>query len=394
MRDHSVPDRPEMVIRDWQHAEIDGTPTISARIDHFDLKFSGQALQDAPCRGDAFLAVALLPAMARGEDLNLTDLPPVSSPLLESLDLIQELWTTWNDQLSPIRIRCNVTEPEPAGAGSATFFSGGIDGLHAVLAGGAPDERLIFINGFDFDSPPEIFAAAVERVTRLSRKLDRRLDTIETNWIRFTRHHRLARLTTFGSFLSAVGHLLASGRVTIASGQTWDSLYPTGSHPLLDPLWSNGVTTIRHFGADSNRAEKTTAIAGHPELLEELWVCHEQMDRNCGLCDKCIRTRAMLRLVSAEDGPFPSGLPDPLTAYLRIAHRGMERAFLPEMIALATEKGLADFRKGLEAAERRLIRRQVFRELAGILPLERFRGGGDSSRDLRPWGNGPLPMHS
>src|SRR5690606_5895334 len=112
----------------------------------------------------------------------------------------------------PIRIRCNVTEPEPAGAGSATFFSGGIDGLHAVLAGGAPDERLIFINGFDFDSPPEIFAAAVERVTRLSRKLDRRLDTIETNWIRFTRHHRLARLTTFASFLSAVGHLLASGR--------------------------------------------------------------------------------------------------------------------------------------------------------------------------------------
>lgn len=385
--------RPPLVVRKWQRSFRGDVATVSALIGDFELTFSGAGLEGSTESGNAFLAAALLPAMASGADLDLTELPSVSPLLHANLDVIQEIWTTWNNRLHRVTVACNVAADESPGEGHATFFSGGVDALHAASAGARPGERLVYINGFDFDADAETFAVATRRVERLAATLGMPLETVQTNWIWFTRHHKLARVTTFGSILAAIGHLLAPAQMTIASSHAWDRLTPEGSHPLLDPLWSSGRTAIRHFGTDSTRAEKTGLIAKHPALLQDLWVCFEYPDRNCGRCAKCVRTRAMLRLCGATDGPFPNGIGEPLAEYAALAQTGMEQAFLPEMLHLAEASNERELRAALADVERKVLRRDVVRRFVTAIPgINRLRARRPRP-DLRPWGDGPMPVN-
>lgn len=383
-----------LVVRAWSRAPRRGLPAVSASIGGFDVEFCGAALDQAPERADAFLAISLLPAMARHSELDLRDLPPVSATLVEHLKLIQDIWATWNSQLHRVTVRCNVAADALPRGDRATFFSGGIDALYAAMVGGAPNERLVFINGFDFDADPEKFQRATARVVRLADRLEMRLETIETNWIHFTRHHRLARLTTFGSCLGGIAHLLAPGQMTIASSYSWEHLAPTGSHPLLDPLWSTTSTRIRLLGTDATRAEKTAAIAQRPDLLQDLWVCFETPEGNCGRCSKCVRTRAMLYLLDGDQGGFPATLGNPVKRFGQIARKGMERGFLPEMVGLAQAGGHTDLVKTLHRAQRSVLRRDVLRRGVAALPIvAAVRRRLLAQIDLRPWGLGPDPVH-
>jgi hypothetical protein len=388
----TVKSNSNLIIRNWQRSLRDDIPTVSATVGEFELYFSGAGLARSPESGDAFLTVALLPAMALGADIDLRDIPPISPVLHQNIGLIQEIWTTWNKRLRKVDIYCNVAENESPGEGNATFFSGGIDALHAAITGGLPGERLVFINGFDFDADVSTFGNATRRVERLSTTLRMPLETVHTNWIWFTRQHKLARLTTFGSVLAAIGQLLAPARMTIAASHSWDRLAPEGSHPLLDPLWSTGRTEIRHLGSNATRTEKTALIASQPDLLKDLWVCFDYPDRNCGRCTKCVRTRAMLRLVGAIGGPFPDAVGEPMTEYAAIARTGMEQTFLPEMIHLAESTKQLELRAALAHAERSVLRRQVLRSLVSAAPFVSRLRASKHKPDLRPWGDGPVPV--
>jgi hypothetical protein len=366
--------------------------TISATVGGFDVWFRSRGLTQAPERGDAFLAVALIPAMYAGMDIDLLQLPPVSATLLAKLDLIQEIWTSWNPELRRVTIRANVA-PDQHGTSdrTATFFSGGVDAVYAVLAGGGPREQLVFINGFDFAMTPTDWATATARVERLANLLGGEFETVETNWIAFTRSHRIARSTSHGGCLVAVAHLLAPARMTISSSNSWGRLTPWGTHPLVDPLWSSDLTAIRHFGSDALRAEKVAAIAVRPELLDDLWVCHNDPLVNCGQCTKCSRTMAVLRVLDAPMRGFSTHEGDPIAQYLEAVPRTWEKIYLNELRLMVERQGNnPELLREIDATYRKLSRRVAIRELRTRL-FPTVRRATRQTIDLRPWGLGPVP---
>ena len=61
--------------------------------------------------------------------------------------------------------------------------------------------------------------------------------------------------------------------VNIAFTYDWEHLFPWGSHPKLDPLWSNGKVLLSHDGCEATRLDKTRLVSEHPIALETLRVC-------------------------------------------------------------------------------------------------------------------------
>jgi len=76
-------------------------------------------------------------------------------------------------------------------------------------------------------------------------------------------------------------------------------MFPSGSHPLLDPLWSTESVGIVNDGAEATRIQKIQwQIARSDVALRHLRVCWENQDSdyNCGRCEKCIRTMVNLEI--------------------------------------------------------------------------------------------------
>src|SRR5262249_23133771 len=98
------------------------------------------------------------------------------------------------------------------------------------------------------------------------------------------------------------------GTGLLASAVPYDRLIvPLGADPITAPLMSRDPLRVVHDGADASRVEKARAIAEWPEALELLRVCWEgaQKDRNCGECEKCVRTVLDFRLAGVLPAAFP-----------------------------------------------------------------------------------------
>ena len=77
---------------------------------------------------------------------------------------------------------------------------------------------------------------------------------------------------------------------------------PWGSNPVTDPLMSSGTMRICHDGAALTRVAKARVVAREPELMGLLRVCWqgERLSRNCGRCEKCVRTYWALRIAGVR----------------------------------------------------------------------------------------------
>jgi hypothetical protein len=87
----------------------------------------------------------------------------------------------------------------------------------------------------------------------------------------------------------------------IPSSYTGSSYPRWGTHPDLDPLLSSESMRFVHHGTQVNRVQKLRLVAQHPMSYERLRVCWIQDIglRNCGACEKCIRTQIALDIVGA-----------------------------------------------------------------------------------------------
>ncbi len=111
---------------------------------------------------------------------------------------------------------------------------------------------------------------------------------------------RLAPWTMMhGAALASVALALGSAirRLTIASSATYDTIYPWGTHPLLDPLWATETITVVHDGCEKSAIEKLHDIIVSDLVLQTLRVCPGYgPEYNCGRCNKCMRTMVDLLL--------------------------------------------------------------------------------------------------
>jgi hypothetical protein len=147
-----------------------------------------------------------------------------------------------------------------------------------------------------------------------------------------------------------------------ASHSVWTGLRDWGSHPLLDPFFGTASMTIHHQGIETTRLQKAAQVGRWPEGLAALYVCEagpvEAMSLNCGICEKCMRTRVELLIGAGIEDP-PTFPPGPLTgatieAMPRWAGFRRHTYHWSELAPAARKSGRTDLADAID----RLVRRQ------------------------------------
>jgi hypothetical protein len=322
-------------------AELAFTPSseadeVSALVGDFRLSYRVTPGVVSAASAGAFLAAALLPAMARGEPLEL-DPPHSACPrLLAGLDKLQEIFSVWIPQLHRVPVRACAAPPPSPRPLRGSFFSGGVDSLYTFLENQDELTHAIQIHGYDYGRDDRALSGEAERRNRLFVEgRGRRLVVVESNHREFYARHRIHFRVFHGSLLASIGLALGFERVFIPASFTWTTLGPWGSHPLTDPLWSSQAVEVVHDGIAVARPAKLLRVGRDPAALDLLRVCFDAY--NCQVCEKCLRTRFALRALGLRSSTL-----EPLDSTWRVCllRPDADRYFdWVENYALAVEKG-------------------------------------------------------
>jgi hypothetical protein len=300
-----IPAHDHCRLQAWVESETD--PDDAAWFEPFDLWYRFPAWC-APylCaeNGDPFLAALLLPAMRTGERLAIS--AALSPRLLDALPEIQSIYAAFDSRAARVAVeavpRRELRVAENGGSWVGLFFSMGVDSFYSLLENEREhpaDEKtvthLLAIHGFDIVHGEWDSAFAphlLSNFNRVATEKEKILLPVITNVRRVGAN--LARWTMMhGGVLASVALALGAAfrRVTIAASARYDKIYPWGTHPVLDPLWSTDRTMVIHDGCERDVIQKTEIIAQSPLVMETLRVCPwEGRGYNCGRCLKCLRT--------------------------------------------------------------------------------------------------------
>jgi hypothetical protein len=307
---------------------------------------------------DSFAAMALAPAMLRGEPLRVMG-EPVSTVLARNLLRVQAIWHSMDPRYRKVPLEVETRDPAGAGEEEALSYSAGVDSLHAFQVHEKSLTSCVMICGFDMEMSGEAIERSVARNRSLMERRGKELRVVVSNQLTWGLAMGLWRPFVYGSYLAGSAYFHAPRRLLLAAARPYAAPAFDGISPHLDPLWSNGVTQVEHTGAEYWRHEKLKEIARDPELLEHLRVCFFDQNHNCGWCGKCLRTMAGLRALGVP-GPFPR-----VVSLREIRAQPMaeehELHFAIGNLMLAVQRGDTATERALRAAIRRYDRRQAIR---------------------------------
>jgi hypothetical protein len=252
-----------------------------------------------------FIAIALLEAMVANRSIEVDSTVPVSQGLCNRLHEIQSIFSCWNSNLSIVEIFCKTTSEEKSFNAVGSFFSAGIDSSHTLIRKMDDITHLIMLRVFDMGDDQETWDKHVVSQTSFANSMGKDLIPVETNARDWTDSKMIAWGFAHGLLLSALGGALGMRRLYVPSTHTYNELFPWGSHPLSDPMWSTESTCVIHEGAGYRRGEKTQDILNHPKIANNLKVCWNNIHKNCGECSKCIRSMAAIHLLGGEVDSLP-----------------------------------------------------------------------------------------
>ena len=327
-----------LIIRDFKDIVLGDQREISAEVDGDRVFFRAPAHFPITCCAEPFLGVALLEAMVRKIDIEIQGGIAISEKLLRALPEIQRVYAFWNTDLHPIQIHAPSRRDEIAQDRVASYYSGGVDGSYTLACQSDDITHLIMLSGFELaGNTPESWRSAVEKNSAFAVKIGKELVPIETNAKEWIDRRRIYWGFAQGLILSSLASLLGAKRLYIAASHTYNELFPTGSHPLTDPMWSTESTTIVHHGAAARRSDKMKELCRHPVILENLKVCWASLHENCGQCPKCVRTMAALHLLDASTPALPAfeGKRGQLRPFISCARVGA--SYLEDAVLLAAE---------------------------------------------------------
>ena len=290
--------------------------------------------------------------MRRGTNLHVDG--PVTAQLLINLEEFQEIWAAWLPKLyRKVAITARDVVPTRGnGDRRGVFaFSGGVDGTCALLR--HSDDRLglrriapggaVLVHGMDI---PLEHDAAFDTACRSARlmldELNVPLFPIRTNWRAFTHDYELE----FGAGLAACLHQF-TGTVAfgvLGAGEDYRRLaIPWGSNPVTDRYLSGGCFEMFTEGGGLTRSERVAVVAEHPRIAAHLRVCWEgpHTGRNCGKCEKCVRTKLNFMAVGHPPMCF-DGPPTTKEILLIKAKKRSQLLHLEEIVGTAEKNGIKD----------------------------------------------------
>lgn len=316
--------------------------------------------------GTPWLAPSTVIAMKTGASVRIAS---VDGAALENAEKAQAVLAAWFGDLRPVHVHAAATGPRPAGVGVGCFFSGGVDSFFSALRHSKDITHLIFVRGFDIDFMDDDLGERAAAATRAAATaMGKEFVEVRTD-IRQMSDPRASWGTQFhGAALAMVGLALAPhlSRVIVPASYHKDDLYPWGSHPALDKLWSSSSVTFDHDGTDATRPEKVAFIARYQVALDHLRVCWINRDGayNCGRCEKCLRTMINLQSLGALSScaTLPHNLDLGAVKHMHLDHSG--RVFAEENLRALRGSGRDEHE--LERALQRAIRIGRASSLPGI----------------------------
>lgn len=265
---------------------------------------------------DPFVVATLFFAMKKGTDLIVHG--QVSPSLLQNLEEFQSAWSCWCPaRYSKIEIRADLeTELKETCSPDSTIsaFSGGVDSCFTVWRHHSKNcgrstcdiRASLMVHGFDIPLGEHgIFVSAADRSRRMLDDFGIELITMATNFREFsTDDWSYTHGAAVASCLMFFQGTYKNGLIPSTDPYNYLVL-PWGSNPLTDRLLSCNSFSIIHDGASFSRNEKVREISRWPAAAENLRVCHqgEFKDRNCGRCEKCIRTILNFRVMGLQLPP-------------------------------------------------------------------------------------------
>lgn len=281
---------------------------------YFDLV--GEQSAPPPAVLDGFVLAVIFIAMRAGRPLRIHG--NLSRSGCFNISEFQSVWGCWRpDRYRRIDLIPDdiVDVPRLTGEPRAiSAFSGGVDGIFTAIRhskgwlGNAsyPLTDVMMVHGFDVPlGRPESFNALVERIRPLLIELGLNLRVIRTN-LKETSGQDWE--DTFGAQLGSCFHNYSHDFPYALMGNDEpysDIVYPWGSTPITNHLLSGDNLQLVIDGAASTRTEKVAEISRIPASLRILKVCWEgnTPEKNCGKCEKCIRTKMNLLAVGISDAP-------------------------------------------------------------------------------------------
>ncbi len=257
---------------------------------------------EAPRVFDGVLCAVVHHAMR--ERMKIRLFGPATKEAILNLREYQLAWARWcPSEYQPVEIEADALVDPATGRGASALaaFSGGVDATftlftHMPSAPGLhrPLSACLLVQGFDIDiDDRSAFSSVLNRAKALHERLGVQTLSVRTN-------SRALGLQNWehshAGEIAGCLHLFSPrfSQALIGSTDPYDALVlPWGSNPITDHLLSAGGMQIVHDGAGYSRTEKVAFLARYPEAIRGLRVCYAgiQKDRNCGVCEKCVRTQ-------------------------------------------------------------------------------------------------------
>jgi hypothetical protein len=301
--------------QEW--VESDGRITVGAVIEQPEGRQSLWYRVPADLRpaitrsADPFMAAAVFVAMHNGGRLTVHgDLSP---SLLRNLEEFQSAWVAWRPE---VYHRFEVVaerecEAAPAQTAAAVMpFSSGVDSCFTAWrhrTGRVGRRRCdvragILVHGFDIPlAKAADYDGAAVGAKRLLASIGMDLIPMATNFRELKGDWDDVHGAALASCLLLLQRGYRSGLIASSFGYTY-LVFPYGSNPMTDGMFSSNAFPIVHDGAEIHRFEKSRALLEWPEVAKYLRVCWqgEKLDRNCCRCQKCVSNMFYFRMVGAK----------------------------------------------------------------------------------------------
>jgi 7-cyano-7-deazaguanine synthase in queuosine biosynthesis len=240
------------------------------------------------------------------------------------------------------------------------LFSGGVDSTYNLLrrhrAGLKQD--LLTVHGLDYRMGDDCrFENLIEKtnpIVQATGSSERLL--IRTSLFQAYQREKISHIGILHGFVLAACLFLVrsdfrSGEISADYSREQEPLvFPWGTNSITNKLFANSTFRMETACLDVTRSEKMQALSDSPEALSSLTFCrtYDVRPHNCGLCSKCIRTKAMFL---ATTGTIPAIFnelqlpPDPL-ALINLGSPS-ERAFFLDLASTAEARGTTHLIPGL-----------------------------------------------
>lgn len=247
---------------------------------------------------EAFAGPFVLAALEGGSVLRLDEAP--SATWLANAHTLVALYRRWwgyagPDPLEGLEARADAGAPRTEGG---QCFSGGIDSFYTLRSSAHRRDVLVALHGFDIPlSDDRRMDAFIPSVRRVAAETGRSAVVVRTSIRRHPLFRPLPWDRSHGSVLAAAGHTLSDTIGSLVIPSSWATKWTPGwgSHWESDPLWSSERLRVIHDDASIDRWDKMRPLVDDALFFEHLRVCWENRapEGNCGLCEKCVRTRVV-----------------------------------------------------------------------------------------------------